>query len=185
MNGTILTVQSMTIDDGAECQMSLRTSYGPGERGKVVMKILIFILICPPVKKDQLNYISNPKIFSIMSSCSSASNQLQAHKESNPLPPTLTTSNGSPINSITASLTVGKINNTGATGPIALQDFTLIDHLSHFDRERIPERVVHAKGSGAFGYFEVTKSDIQKYCKADIFNRVGKCTPVAGKSVGT
>ena len=40
----------------------------------------------------------------------------------------------------------------------------LIDELAHFDRERIPERVVHAKGAGAFGYFEVTH-DITKYCK--------------------
>lgn len=40
----------------------------------------------------------------------------------------------------------------------AWQDFTLIDHLAHFDRERIPERVVHAKGAGAFGYFEVRRA---------------------------
>ncbi len=48
--------------------------------------------------------------------------------------------------------------------------------MAHFDRERIPERVVHAKGAGAFGYFEVTKN-ISKYCKADIFSKVGKKTP--------
>ena len=46
------------------------------------------------------------------------------------------------------------------------------------DRERIPERVVHAKGAGAFGYLEVTK-DISKYCKAKLFDKVGKRTPVA------
>jgi catalase len=45
----------------------------------------------------------------------------------------------------------------------------LIDKLAHFDRERIPERVVHAKGSGAHGYFEV-ENDISKYCKAGLFN---------------
>ena len=44
----------------------------------------------------------------------------------------------------------------GPTGPILLQDFHLIDKLARFDRERIPERVVHAKGAGAFGIFEVT-----------------------------
>jgi hypothetical protein len=44
----------------------------------------------------------------------------------------------------------------GPKGPILLQDFNLIDLLAHFDRERIPERVVHAKGAGAFGEFEVT-----------------------------
>lgn len=67
----------------------------------------------------------------------------------------------------------------GERGPIVLQDFTLIDHLASFDRERIPERVVHAKGSGAFGYFEVTSTEITKYCKAKLFSTLGKKTPVA------
>lgn len=47
--------------------------------------------------------------------------------------------------------------------------------MSHFDRERIPERVVHAKGAGAFGYFEVTH-DIKKYCAAKVFEKIGKRT---------
>lgn len=59
-----------------------------------------------------------------------------------------------------------------------LQDFHLIDKLAHFDRERIPERVVHAKGAGAHGYFEVTSSEITKYCKAKLFEKVGKKTPI-------
>ena len=50
---------------------------------------------------------------------------------------------------------------------LTFQDFVYIDEIAHFDRERIPERVVHAKGTGAFGYFEVTK-DITKYCKASL-----------------
>lgn len=54
----------------------------------------------------------------------------------------------------------------------------LIDELAKFDRERIPERVVHAKGGGAFGYFEVTR-DITKYCSAKIFDEIGKRTRVA------
>ncbi|GLE08905.1 hypothetical protein PINS_up020380 [Pythium insidiosum] len=79
-----------------------------------------------------------------------------------------------PPHGITASATAGP------RGPIVLQDFALIDHLAHFDRERIPERVVHAKGAGAFGYFEVTHSDaITKVCKAKLFAREGKRTPVA------
>lgn len=88
---------------------------------------------------------------------------------------TATTSNGAPLppNGLTASATAGP------RGPIVLQDFALIDHLAHFDRERIPERVVHAKGAGAFGYFEVTHADITKYCKAKLFASVGKRTPVA------
>ena len=59
------------------------------------------------------------------------------------------------------------------------EDFALLDHLAHFDRERIPERVVHAKGAGAFGYFEVTNIEIMKYCKASFFNTIGKRTPIA------
>lgn len=51
--------------------------------------------------------------------------------------------------------------------------------MSHFDRERIPERVVHAKGAGAFGYFEVTNPEIQKYTAAKVFGAVGKRTPIA------
>lgn len=46
--------------------------------------------------------------------------------------------------------------------------------MAHFDRERIPERVVHAKGAGAFGYFEVTSPEIKKYSAAKIFESVGK-----------
>lgn len=84
---------------------------------------------------------------------------------------TLTTSSGSPIDNNQNSLTVGP------NGPTLLQDFTLIDKLAHFDRERIPERVVHAKGAGAHGYFEVTE-DITQYTKAIVFEKKGKKTPV-------
>jgi catalase len=52
----------------------------------------------------------------------------------------------------------------GPRGPLLLQDITFLDEMAHFDRERIPERVVHAKGAGAFGYFEVTH-DITDICK--------------------
>lgn len=58
-----------------------------------------------------------------------------------------------------------------------LQDVTFLDSLAHFDRERIPERVVHAKGAGAHGYFEVTH-DITKYSKAAVFSEIGKRTPM-------
>ena len=61
---------------------------------------------------------------------------------------------GDKLNSLTA----------GERGPLLVQDAVYIDEISRFDRERIPERVVHAKGAGAFGYFEVT-DDITKYCK--------------------
>ena len=83
----------------------------------------------------------------------------------------MTTSTGSPVDDNQNSLSAG------TTGPLLLQDFHLIDKLAHFDRERIPERVVHAKGGGAHGYFEVTH-DISKYCKAKVFDGVGKKTPI-------
>ena len=70
----------------------------------------------------------------------------------------LTTSGGVPVDDKLNSLTAGP------RGPLLLQDITFLDEMAHFDRERIPERVVHAKGAGAFGYFEVTH-DISDICK--------------------
>lgn len=58
-----------------------------------------------------------------------------------------------------------------------MQDVQYIDKIAKFDRERIPERVVHAKGAGAHGYFEVTH-DVTKYCKANFLSEIGKKTPV-------
>ncbi|KAL0109412.1 hypothetical protein PUN28_014468 [Cardiocondyla obscurior] len=87
-------------------------------------------------------------------------------------PSVLLTANGAPIAEKKASLTVGP------RGPLLLQDFVYLDEMSHFNRERIPERVVHAKGAGAFGYFEVTH-DISKYSKAKVFSSIGKRTPIA------
>jgi catalase len=82
--------------------------------------------------------------------------------------PVLTTANGAPIG-VQQALTAGP------RGPVLLQDVALIEQMQHFNRERIPERVVHAKGSGAFGTFTVTQ-DITKYSKAAIFAKVGKKT---------
>jgi catalase len=65
----------------------------------------------------------------------------------------------------------------GPRGPLLLQDFILHESMAHFNRERIPERVVHAKGSGAFGTFTVT-NDITRYTKARLFNTIGKKTKV-------
>ncbi|KAG0174517.1 hypothetical protein DFQ28_002974 [Apophysomyces sp. BC1034] len=83
----------------------------------------------------------------------------------------LTTSNGNPVDNDQTSQTAGYY------GPVLIQDFHLIDKLSHFDRERIPERVVHAKGAGAHGYFEVTQ-DISHLTKAKFLSHKGKRTPV-------
>ncbi len=83
----------------------------------------------------------------------------------------LTTASGAPVADNQNSLTAGP------RGPVALQDVWLIEKLAHFDREVIPERRVHAKGSGAFGTFKVTH-DISRYTKAKVFAEVGKETPL-------
>lgn len=69
------------------------------------------------------------------------------------------------------------VKTAGKRGPMLLEDFWFLEKLAHFDREVIPERRMHAKGSGAFGKFTVTH-DISKYTKANIFSSVGKETPV-------
>lgn len=78
----------------------------------------------------------------------------------------LTLSNGAPYFEHQDSQTVGP------RGPVLLQDFVLQENLAHFVRERIPERIVHAKGSGAYGTFTVTH-DISQYTKAKLFSKVG------------
>src|SRR5512133_2953013 len=65
----------------------------------------------------------------------------------------------------------------GARGPTLLEDFILREKITHFDHERIPERVVHARGAGAHGYFELTKSLVE-YTRADFLQEAGSRTPV-------
>lgn len=84
---------------------------------------------------------------------------------------TLTTAFGIPVADDQNSLTAGE------RGPVLMQDVHLLEKLAHFDRERIPERVVHAKGAGAYGYFEVT-TDVTQYTKAKFLSEVGKRTGV-------
>ena len=83
----------------------------------------------------------------------------------------LTTDVGRPVGDNQNSLTVGP------RGPIVFDDFLLFEKMAHFNRERIPERVVHAKGSGAYGTFTCTKSDMKKYTTAKVFEP-GKKTPM-------
>jgi catalase len=66
---------------------------------------------------------------------------------------------------------------SGERGPTLLEDFVLREKIFHFDHERIPERIVHARGSAAHGYFEATE-DLSDITKADLFQRVGEKTPV-------
>ncbi|KAJ2159065.1 catalase A [Coemansia sp. RSA 552] len=84
----------------------------------------------------------------------------------------MTTGVGGPVQSNQTSLTAG------AEGPVLLQDFHLIDKLAHFDRERIPERVVHAKGAGAHGYFELTNDMSHLTCAKFLNGEKGKRTPL-------
>jgi len=84
---------------------------------------------------------------------------------------TLTTGFGMPVDDDLNSVTAGP------QGPVLVQDIHLIEKLAHFDRERIPERVVHAKGAGAHGYFEVTH-DVSRYTRAKFLSEVGKRTDV-------
>ena len=83
----------------------------------------------------------------------------------------MTTNQGLKVNDTNNSL------KSGERGATLLEDFLLREKITHFDHERIPERIVHARGSGAHGYFKLTKS-IKKYSKAGIFNDTKRKTPV-------
>jgi catalase len=89
---------------------------------------------------------------------------------------TLTTRQGHPVSNNQNLRTVG------SRGPATLENYQFIEKISHFDRERIPERVVHARGAGAHGTFEaygtVGGEPIEKYTRAKLFNTKGKKTPV-------
>ncbi|RNA62199.1 catalase [Chryseobacterium nematophagum] len=98
------------------------------------------------------------------------SNQLESHSASNE-ETKLTTNQGVKINDNQNSLKAGN------RGPTLLEDFILREKITHFDHERIPERIVHARGSGAHGFFKLNKS-LKKYTKAKFLSEVGKETPV-------
>ncbi len=83
--------------------------------------------------------------------------------------PTMTTSGGAPVPDNQNSLSAGP------RGPLLLQDYQLLEKLAHQNRERIPERTVHAKGSGAYGTLTITH-DVSRYSKASIFAEIGKKT---------
>lgn len=83
--------------------------------------------------------------------------------------PLMTTAQGGPVADDLNTLKVG------TRGPTLIEDFHFREKIFHFDHERIPERVVHARGYGAHGYFETTRS-LAEYTRADIFQRVGEKT---------
>src|ERR1700744_1466449 len=84
--------------------------------------------------------------------------------------PVLTTAQGGPVSDDQNSLKIGP------RGPTLLEDFHFREKIFHFDHERIPERVVHARGYAAHGFFENYKS-LSKYTRADLFQRAGERTP--------
>jgi len=86
----------------------------------------------------------------------------------------LTTSAGAPVSNNQRSQTAGN------RGPVLMQDYKLFEKLAHQNRERVPERVVHAKGWGAMGTFTVTH-DISKYTRAKIFSEIGKKTSILSR----
>jgi catalase len=85
-----------------------------------------------------------------------------------------TTAHGAPIADNQNSLTAGP------RGPLLMQDYQLLEKMATFNRERVPERVVHAKGSGAFGTFTMT-NDVSAYTRANIFSSVGKQTSLLAR----
>ena len=94
----------------------------------------------------------------------------ELHQRAEAGQPILTTAQGGPVADDQNQLKVG------ARGPVLMEDFHFREKLFHFDHERIPERVVHARGYGAHGYFETYES-LAKYTRADIFQRAGEVTP--------
>ena len=95
----------------------------------------------------------------------------EVHQSAGGATPDLTTQQGIPVADDQNSLKIG------ARGPTALEDFHFREKLFHFDHERIPERVVHARGFGARGYFE-NYASLDDITKADLFQRAGEKTPV-------
>ena len=85
---------------------------------------------------------------------------------------TLTTRQGHPVKDNQNIRTIGN------RGPATLENYHFIEKISHFDREEVPERVVHARGAGAFGYFEtygkVGDEPVEKYTRAKVFSEAGK-----------
>jgi catalase len=94
----------------------------------------------------------------------------ELHQVAEDATPPLTTAQGAPVSDDQNSLRVG------LRGPLLMEDFHYREKMFHFDHERIPERVVHARGYGAHGFFE-TYEPLSQYTRADIFQRAGEITP--------
>ncbi|EWG10357.1 catalase [Cytobacillus firmus] len=101
---------------------------------------------------------------------------MNTENEQNVSRETLTTRQGHPVTDNQNIRTIGN------RGPATLENYHFIEKISHFDREEVPERVVHARGAGAFGYFEtygkVGNEPVEKYTRAKVFSGAGKRTPL-------
>jgi catalase len=124
--------------------------------------ILKILLLCSAVRANYQSQ-SNP-----------AADQILQYRQRTGAIKILQTAPGAPIGDKSAALTVGE------RGPILMNDFVFRDEVADSVRERIPERLVHAKGAGAYGYFEVT-NDISNLTRADLFSHVGKRTPIMAR----
>ena len=102
-------------------------------------------------------------------------NQTQTAKSNGSAPLQLTNRQGQPVYDNQNVKTVGE------RGPTVLENYNFLEKITHFDRERIPERVVHARGAGAHGYFEaygkIGDEPASKYTRAKLFQQKGKITP--------
>ena len=115
--------------------------------------------------------MANSKAAARSNSGSSAGSGGEMHQVASTPDARLTTNHGVPVSDDQNSL------KAGPRGPSLLEDFVLREKIQHFDHERIPERIVHARGSGAHGYFELTKS-LARYTRAKVLTEVGKRTEV-------
>src|SRR5665647_619832 len=100
-----------------------------------------------------------------------AKNGGELHQAAGGSHPPLTTNQGLVVSDNHNSLKVGN------RGPTLLEDFVLREKITHFDHERIPERIVHARGTGVHGFFELTDS-LERYTTAKVLTEVGERTPV-------
>ena len=110
----------------------------------------------------------------VVSICADYGTLMHTDNPDSPSCPFMTTSSGRPVADNQNSETVGP------RGPVLMEDYLLIEKMAQFNRERIPERVVHAKGAGAHGVFTVT-ADLTAYTSAKLFDRIGKQTELLAR----
>ncbi|CAK1585208.1 unnamed protein product [Parnassius mnemosyne] len=135
--------------------------------GRVVVCFTLGLFINLQVSGNRFQFAS----YTYENKTDPATRQLYEFRKEHPEPiGLLTTSSGYPV----------EIRDTITLNTDIFSNTFFVDSILHLDHERVPERVVHAKGTAALGYFEVT-SDVSKYTKADVFNGIGKKTPVVGR----